>query len=138
MSALRKVGKVSAVVVGVLVLLLLAYGGYASAMAKGRLSFPDTPYPTIVTSKDPAVIERGRYLAQGPAHCSSCHGAVNAKGEPTLTPAGDVPLSGGYAFELGPLASFHAANLTPDAETGIGKRSDAELARTVRSGILHD
>jgi cytochrome c553 len=39
---------------------------------------------------------------------------------------------------MGPLASFYAANLTPDDETGIGKRTDAELARAITTGVLHD
>src|SRR5690242_16969796 len=77
------------------------------------------PLPALRASADPALIERGRYLAFGPAHCVTCHGAPGA--------TGDVPLSGGMVFNL-PIGTFRPANLTPDVETGIGGSSDGELA----------
>jgi len=85
--------------------------------------------PALHASQDPALIERGRYLAFGPAHCVTCHGAPGATGE--------VPLSGGMAFDL-PIGAFRTANLTPDVETGIGGSSDGELARVLRHGVSRD
>lgn len=125
---------------GVLILLVLVLAGgyvaYASATAAKRLAFPDAPFPTIAVSKDPAVIERGRYLARGPAHCNMCHTDGERDHPEKVGP--DSTLSGGLAFAMGPIGTFYAANLTSDPETGIGKLSDAEVARTIRSGILHD
>ena len=84
------------------------------------------PYPAITASNDPAVIERGRYLVYGPAHCIECHGDHDKK-----------HLSGGHEWNL-PLGKIYAKNITPDKETGIGKLTDAEIARTLRYGVGHD
>lgn len=92
----------------------------------------DAPYPNIKASANPAVIERGRQLVTGPAHCVNCHGPQNAD---SLLKAGmTVPLQGGYNFDL-PFGTIYARNITPDAETGIGRRTDAELARVLRYGV---
>jgi mono/diheme cytochrome c family protein len=86
----------------------------------------DAPYPELRASTDPAVIARGEYLARGPAHCVDCH---TAPGKPALT--------GGYEWDL-PFGTVRSPNITPDAETGIGRRTDAELARILRHGVRHD
>src|SRR5690606_18768636 len=87
----------------------------------------DAPYPDIHASKDPAIIERGRYLVTGPAHCTACHGGVDDhSAEPHLV--------GGLAFEL-PVATIYARNITPDVHTGIGKYTDPEIARVLRYGV---
>jgi mono/diheme cytochrome c family protein len=44
-----------------------------------------------------------------------------------------VPLSGGLAFDI-PIGSIYSKNLTPDS-TGIGNRSDASIARSLRYGV---
>jgi mono/diheme cytochrome c family protein len=137
MAALRKVGKFLGILIVIVLVLVGGYVAYASATAAKKMSFPNAPYPTIAVSKDPAIIERGRYLARGPAHCAECHGSLTDREHPELlTP--DTPMAGGLEFPLGPIATFYAANLTPDPDTGIGKLSDRDVARAVRSGILHD
>ena len=88
----------------------------------------------IQASSDPAVVERGRYLVQGPAHCADCHGARLPSGEP---PAGTATLSGGYEFKL-PVGVFRAPNITADVKTGIGRYSDRDLARILRYGVRPD
>ena len=118
-----------------LVLLVAALVGYAAMTAESRLRHPDAPFPKITASSDPAVIERGRYLAHGPAHCSQCH-STDDRSKPELVKS--APLKGGLAFEMGPLGTTWARNLTPDVRTGIGPRTDAELARAIRSGVMHD
>ncbi|MBI2886821.1 MAG: c-type cytochrome [Chloroflexi bacterium] len=80
---------------------------------------------------DPA---KGGYLARL-GGCAGCHGqnyagqrADGTAGAPfgiTLT----APGGGGTA---------PASNITPDAETGIGRWSDAELVRAIRDGIRPD
>lgn len=47
------------------------------------------------------------------------------------------PLSGNHVFRL-PFGEFFSANLTPDRETGIGRRTDTQLARMLRYGIRAD
>src|SRR5687768_10753355 len=89
----------------------------------------DAPYPDVTASTDPLVIERGRYLAYGPAHCVNCH---TPNDEEEAIKAGATPLlRGGHRFDL-PFGAVYSRNLTPDAETGIGRYSDRELARVLR------
>jgi mono/diheme cytochrome c family protein len=95
----------------------------------------DAPYPGIKASTDSVVIARGKYLAFGPAHCASCHVPMDkiAGVEKGL----EVPLSGGWELTIPP-GTFRARNLTPDMETGIGKLTDAEVARVMRYSVGHD
>lgn len=89
----------------------------------------EAPWPDVHASRDPQVIERGRYLAYGLAHCVDCHG------DPKL--GAGAPLSGGKEFRL-PVGVVRARNITPDSETGIGRYSDPELARILRYGVHAD
>jgi mono/diheme cytochrome c family protein len=75
----------------------------------------DAPYPDVHASRDPAVIERGRYLVRGAAHCADCHGAPEQRA--ALEGGQDVPLTGGFEFHL-PVGTFRVPNITPDPETG--------------------
>ena len=92
----------------------------------------EAPYPEICASTDPAVIERGRYLARGPAHCADCHGA-----EGKTSPGQAASLSGGHEFRL-PVGVFRVPNITPDPLTGTGRYSDREIARMLRHGVRPD
>jgi mono/diheme cytochrome c family protein len=97
----------------------------------------DLPYPDLSVSTDSAVIERGRYLVHGPAHCSSCH--VSSIKELVLSDQGaNVPLKGGVPFPMGPLGVISPANLTPDATTGIGRYTDGQLFRMMRHAVKPD
>jgi len=97
--------------------------------------YAEVPLPNdIKTSTDPAVLARGDYLVYGPAHCIECHGgSVDALQK--LAEGEKPPLSGGFRFAMGPLGTIYAANLTPDSETGIGRYSDAEIARMMRWAV---
>jgi mono/diheme cytochrome c family protein len=117
---LGRMGAVLAAVVGALSVVT-----YVRATRK-----VDAPYPDIQASTEPAVIERGRYLVQGPAHCGDCHGAVDP---PAVSRLGR-PLSGGQEFAL-PVGTFRVPNITADRETGIGAVSDRALARVLRYGV---
>jgi mono/diheme cytochrome c family protein len=92
----------------------------------------DAPYPDITASTDSAVIERGKYLALGPAHCITCHVPMDK-----VKDAEDgivMPLSGGWELSIPP-GTFRAPNITPDMETGIGKMTDGEIARSLRYSV---
>lgn len=41
-------------------------------------------------------------------------------------------------IEIPGLGVFHAANLTPDKETGLGRWSDTEIAAAIRTGVRPD
>lgn len=135
MGRWKKVAVGVGAVAGVAVLGLGAVVAYVLATADGRLSFPDTPAPEITASTDPEVIERGRYLVHGPAHCSQCHSATDRTNPQAVR---THPLTGGLEFAMGPIATTWAANLTSDPETGIGALTDAQIARVVRTGVKHD
>jgi mono/diheme cytochrome c family protein len=132
----KKVAKGLGVLVVLVLVLAGGYVAYASATAAKRLSFPDVPFPPVTVSKDPAIIERGRYLARGAAHCSHCHSIDDREHPEKIAP--DSPLVGGLEFAMGPIGTFHAANLTSDPETGLGALSDGQIARAVRHGVMHD
>ena len=95
----------------------------------------DAPYPNLKASKDSAVIARGKYLAYGPMHCAICH--VPMENIVDIEAGKEIPLSGGWELEIPP-GTFRSRNLTPDMETGIGKRTDEEIARVLRHGVGHD
>ncbi len=122
---------------------LIGLGGVSTAAVLALLVYVqlrwdrtfDAPYPGIHASTDPQVIARGKYLAYGPAHCAYCHTRAD---QMERIDAGETPpLSGGYEFRL-PLGTIRSPNLTPDPETGIGRRTDPELARTIRHGVKAD
>ena len=69
-----------------------------------------------------ALIARGKYLTTA-ADCAACH-----------TAKGGQPFAGGLPFKL-PFGTIYSPNITPDAETGIGKWSDAEFVRAVHKGV---
>ncbi len=95
----------------------------------------EAPYPNVKASTDSAVIARGKYLAYGPMHCASCHTPMEKAAE---VDAGKIiPLEGGWELDIPP-GVFRARNITPDMETGIGKLTDAEIARTLRYGVGSD
>jgi mono/diheme cytochrome c family protein len=117
-----------------LVLVILVAGLVVYVQLRWDRTF-DVPEPAFAASTDPAVVEHGRYLAYGPAHCAYCHSTPDKwdaldRGEP-------LPLAGGFRFEAPP-GVIHTPNITPDAETGIGQRSDGQLARSIRDNVRHD
>src|SRR5512140_2824315 len=78
-------------------------------------------------AQDKRLLERGTYLVNGIAACGNCHAVRDAKGQVVR----ERGLSGGMVFDE-PVFKAYAANITPDAETGIGKWTDAQLARAIR------
>ncbi|WP_170984167.1 c-type cytochrome [Rhodoligotrophos defluvii] len=74
--------------------------------------------------------ENGRlvYFAAG---CISCHAGKDGAADNTALP------TGGEAF-VTPVGTFYPPNLTPDAETGIGRWSAADLANALMHGVAPD
>jgi mono/diheme cytochrome c family protein len=84
-------------------------------------------------AQDAALLKRGTYLMNGIVACGNCHVQRGDKGQPLL----DRGLSGGMVFDEEPFKAY-APNITPDPETGIGKWTDAQLAKAIREGIRPD
>jgi mono/diheme cytochrome c family protein len=84
-------------------------------------------------AQDKALLERGKYLMDSIVACGNCHVQRGDKGQPLL----DKGLSGGLVFDEEPFKAY-VPNITPDPETGIGKWTDAQLAKAIREGIRPD
>ncbi len=79
--------------------------------------------PTVVRSSDPAVLARGKHLAESVAPCgiAECHGP---------------DLGGGKTSDFGPLGRLTAPNVSGG---GLGAAySDGELFRLLRHGLKRD
>ena len=130
--ALRRFVRWAGILVGVVVLLALA--GLAVTEVRWKRHF-DAPYPATAATMDPAVVERGQYLVYGPAACAYCH--VPRSEWARLAQGELLPLTGDHVFPL-PFGEIRSANITPDRVTGIGGRTDRELARILRYGVRAD
>jgi len=69
-----------------------------------------------------ALSGRGQYVYLT-ASCALCHGADGA---------------GGAKISWRPFGTLWVRNITPDPETGLGRWSDDEIARAIRSGVSRD
>ena len=72
-----------------------------------------------------STIERGRVLA-ALGDCAVCH-----------TAPGGAPNAGGRAMDT-PFGTLYTTNLTPDAETGLGRWSFSAFQRAMREGVSRD
>ncbi len=79
-------------------------------------------------SQDAALLDRGRYLVEVTAASGDCHTPMGPQG-----PLPGRRLAGGTVFDEAPFRAV-APNITPDHQTGIGRWSDAEIARAVCEG----
>ena len=78
-------------------------------------------------------LQRGDYLVNTILACGNCHTPRDAKGDLIKEKA----LSGGRLFST-PAFVVTTSNITPDAETGIGRWSDADIKRALIEGIRPD
>jgi mono/diheme cytochrome c family protein len=123
------------ILLGIAIALVVIVGGLLLVINLRWDRTFEAPYPAITATTDSAAIARGRYLAYGPAHCASCH--VSPADSAALMSGGQPPLAGGYEFAIPP-GKFYTPNLTPDSATGIGRRTDGELARILRHSVRAD
>ncbi len=77
-------------------------------------------------------VERGDYLVNSILACGNCHTPRGPDG-----PKAGMTLAGGTKFETPPF-TVHASNITPDAATGVGAWSDAELKTAIVGGVRPD
>jgi mono/diheme cytochrome c family protein len=120
----------------VVVILVFAVVGLAFYVTRTWDKVWEAPLPDVQVSKYPEAIKRGEYLVYGPAHCVECHSTGDSLD--WLGEGVKLPLSGGLRLVLGPLGAVYGANLTPDSETGIGRYSDAQIARMMRWSVRPD
>jgi len=78
--------------------------------------------------------QRGEYLVTI-MDCTGCHTPGTFLGKPD----GQRPLAGSeVGFQIPGLGIFYPPNLTPDPETGLGKWSEADIIKAVRTGVRPD
>ena len=82
-------------------------------------------HPPAATAFSPQVVEKGRILA-GMGNCAACH-----------TAKGGAEYAGGHGLAT-PFGTIYATNITPDAQTGIGRWSLAAFQRAMREGVGRD
>src|SRR6186997_189674 len=73
------------------------------------------------------LVKRGDYLVNGILTCANCH---SPKGPPAAVAGKDF--SGGLSWDEPPF-KVTAPNITQDKETGIGKWSDADIKKVLRT-----
>jgi hypothetical protein len=125
---------------------LYLFAATALAVAACALTSPTDTVPT--EWEQTSYIERGDYLVNHLGDCIGCHTprAPDGQADRSLLLSG-VPAK--YAgVKEGPTqvagfpgprgARFYAKNLTPDAETGIGKWSEEQFVKTFKTGIRPD
>ena len=91
--------------------------------------------PTVDDIADPAtraIAARGRYIVMT-IGCIGCHVGNGAQG-PDFTKY----LAGGGLKSVHHEGTYVSANLTPDRETGLARRTDDEVKRVLRSGTFPD
>jgi thiosulfate dehydrogenase len=102
---------------------------FSSAVLSGSSAYAAEPTAaplSVQTSdKDSAMIKRGEYVAQL-GDCVACH-----------TASGGAIMAGGRELAT-PMGKIYSTNITPDAETGIGKYTFSQFDRAMRRGIAAD
>lgn len=131
MKWLKRILKVLAALLALAALAALALFIYVQV--KYNVDYPSTPMPQITARKDAETIKRGEYIVHAVAHCSTCHGPADLVQQNLLDTT--KPLIGGGTWEMGMFGTFVARNLTSDAATGIGARTDGQLARMIRHAV---
>jgi len=120
----KRIAKWTALVVGVLIAAVAAFVLVeVIRFDRSTSRVYDVPVPAIVRSTDPAVIARGKHLAESLGECTVCHGAS---------------MGGGRAEPLGPLGTMIIPNVTNGRDGRLAAYSDGELARLIRHGIKRD
>ena len=105
--------------------------GLAAVLAAGVAIFLALPprieneAPPLGANVDPALIERGRYVAVL-GDCVACH-----------TAPGGAEMAGGRAL-VTPMGTIWSTNITPDPKTGIGAWSFGAFDRAMRRGVSAD
>lgn len=121
----RRPRRLVKVMAGIAALGVVGVGALAArARAVVDADYSHVPEPAIVADTTPEGIARGEMLFQ--TICMECHGGPD--GRATGKRLDEVP-----AF----LGTFWSANLA-HPETGVHRRTDGQIARVLRSGVLPD
>ena len=131
---MRKVLKVLGPVLGVVVLLVAGLLGFLALKKPAQ-----RPASAERFEPTPARLARGEYLVEHVTPCLHCHSTIDNEIFGGDIKPGTIGM-GGFQFGAsdGVPGFVQAQNITPDAETGIGKWSDGEVLRAMREGVKSD
>ena len=110
----------SRIIASVIAVVLIA--GAATAFAIIWRSAVAAIEPPTPQAFDASLVKHGRDLAEI-GNCNDCH-----------TVRGGQNFAGGLAVPT-PFGTVYSSNITPDAETGIGRWSEEAFRRAMRSGV---
>lgn len=117
--------RIASSLLALLALAALATAGWVAAQPNSAPQLPVDQASAPPAGTSTATVERGRYLVQV-GDCVACHtqrgGARFAGGRPLQTPFGTVL----------------SANITPDADTGLGRWSAGQFYRALHEGKSAD
>ena len=88
-------------------------------VAGATAGIPEPNAALLTTPEYTALAQRGRYLYTV-ASCALCHGNDGR---------------GGFKVSWKPMGTLWSRNITADPNAGLGKWSDREIARAIRSGV---
>jgi mono/diheme cytochrome c family protein len=111
---------------GYVIVIVLAVCILAAVLWLTHLPADDYVEPSSASAAPSAeLLERGRTLARL-ANCQACH-----------TVRGGEPFAGGRAIPTA-FGTFYSPNITPDAETGIGRWTERDFWRALHLGVSRD
>lgn len=99
----------------------------AAALLAGAVTLAQTAAPK-------ERIQRGEYLA-AIMDCGGCHTPGMFLGKPDM---GRKFAGSEVGFQIPGLGTFYPPNLTSDTETGLGRWSEQDIAKAVRTGARPD
>ncbi len=106
---------------------------FLSYVAFKPYPFPENPIALPDTSNK---LEWGKYLTLYQLECFACHSADFKKMDP-YTPENSLGFfGGGNQLHNNEGVTVTTMNLTPDEETGIGKWSEDDFVKAVRTGVV--
>jgi len=127
------------------VLLVLAVAGFLAFLylippfdlvSPESLIAPETAAPpSLASMTDPktrALAERGKYIVMITG-CADCHTPPGPNG-----PDFSRYMGGGLKTSFKGHGTFVSANITPDRADGLGRRTDEDVLRVLRSGVSAD
>lgn len=122
---MRKLAKVLALLLGIVLVLVLLGFGWASMRASQVMarSFETHSMPEPAGASMEESIERGRHLLDARYACRDCHGS---------------DLSGGTMVDAFPLGTIMGPNLTSGAGGVVAGYTFSDWDRIVRHGVLSD
>lgn len=113
-------GRSARIIASIVAVVLIAVAAAAFAIAwRPAIAAIDPPGSQFF---DAALVKRGRDLA-AIGNCNDCH-----------TPRGARNFAGGVPVST-PFGTIFSTNISPDAETGIGRWSEAAFRRAMQSGV---